>query len=71
MRSKAKDVGRRVQAGRWCRVAIGEQAGDTTQVLFPGTYSVWVEPGAAKHSGIVLFTRPVDMLEQSHGKGHS
>lgn len=52
-------------------MAIGEQAGHTTQVLFPGTHSVHVEPGAAKHSGIVLFTRPVDVLEQSHGKGHS
>lgn len=30
-----------------------------------------MEPGAAKRSGIILFTRSVDMLEQSHGKGHS
>lgn len=41
------------------------------QVLFPGTDSVQVEPGAAVHSGIILFTRPVNMLEQCHGKGHS
>lgn len=71
MRSKAKDVGRGGQAGRWCRVAIGEQAGDMTRVLFPGTRSVRVEPGAAAASGVVLFTCPVDVLEQCHGKGHS
>lgn len=49
--------------------AIGEQAGDTAQVLFPGR--VRVGPGAATRSGVVLFARPVDVLEQSHGKGHS
>lgn len=71
MRSKAKDVGGGGQAGRWGRVAIGEQAGDTTRVLFPGTLSVRVEPGAATTSGVVLFTCPVDVLEQGHGEGHS
>lgn len=42
-----------------------------TQVLSPHTYSVRVGPGAAKRSGVILFTRPVDVLEQSHGEGHS
>lgn len=52
-------------------MTIGEQAGDMTRVLFPGTRSVRVEPGAATTSGVVLFTCPVNVLEQGHGKGHS
>lgn len=35
------------------------------------TVSGWSQALPDARSGVVLFTRPVDVLEQSHGKGHS
>lgn len=62
---QGQGCGRGEQAGRWGRQET------QTQVLSPRTHSVRVGPGVAKRSGVILFTRPVDVLEQSHGEGHS
>ena len=50
--------------------SVGRQ--HKAQIFFPGTVSAWgLGCSRPARSGIVLFTSPVDVLEEGHGEGHA